>query len=57
MNPLYAAIIAGVIGKQRKCGACGRKQSVGRTGKDGRYHCKICGHAFSKKELRKLSDL
>ena len=56
MNPLYAAIAAAVVGKRRKCAQCGRKQYVGRAGKDGRYHCKVCGHAFSKKELKKLSD-
>jgi ribosomal protein S27AE len=56
MNPLYAAIIASVIGKQRKCGKCGKRQAIGRKGKDGRYHCKFCGHAFSKKELRSSAD-
>jgi transcription elongation factor Elf1 len=51
MNPLYAAIVAGVLGKQRKCGQCGKKQAIGRKSNDGRYHCKFCGHSFSKKEL------
>ena len=50
--PVYAAVVAAVLGKRRRCPACGKVQVVGRMDKNGRYHCKECGHAFTKEDLK-----
>ena len=52
MNLLYTAVMATVIGKQRRCPKCDATQVVDRVDSDGRYHCKKCGHRFTKTELK-----
>lgn len=52
MNLLYSVVIATVIGKQRRCPKCDAVQVVDRMDSDGRYHCKKCGHRFTKAELK-----
>lgn len=49
MNP-YSVVIATVAGKRRKCKACGAVQVVQHP-REGRYHCKKCGHSFTRQEL------
>lgn len=46
----YSVVIATVVGKRRKCKACGAVQVVHHP-HDARYHCKKCGHAFTRAEL------
>jgi DNA-directed RNA polymerase subunit RPC12/RpoP len=41
-----------VVGHKRRCSACGKVQVVERLDKDQRYHCKFCGHRFTKEELQ-----
>lgn len=53
MNPLYAAVVAAVLGQQRRCPDCDTLQVIGRPDSDGRYHCKKCGHKFTKDELKR----
>lgn len=53
MNPLYMAVVATVVGKSRRCPACQHVQVIDRVDDDGRYHCKQCGHRFTKQELRR----
>jgi uncharacterized paraquat-inducible protein A len=55
MNPLNAAVIAALYGKRLKCSRCGKLQAIPHLGKNERYHCKKCGHAFSAKELQSSS--
>jgi ribosomal protein L37AE/L43A len=55
MNPLYAAVIAAVLGQQRRCPECDTVQVIDRTESDGRYHCKKCDHKFTKEELKRSS--
>lgn len=55
MNPLYLTVFHTVMGRRRRCSACGKEQVVGRLDKDGRYHCKYCGHRFTKQELHATS--
>jgi DNA-directed RNA polymerase subunit RPC12/RpoP len=45
------AIVSTVIGRRRRCPACGKEQVVDRLSKDGNYHCKKCGHRIAKKDL------
>lgn len=52
MNPIYAAVMAAVLGRKRACSKCGAEQIVDRLGADGRYHCKKCGHTFTREELK-----
>jgi transposase-like protein len=52
-NPLFAAAMAAVLGRKRKCPACGKEQVVGSLDRQGRYHCKKCGHVFTRTELKK----
>lgn len=46
------AIFQTVLGRKRHCSACGKAQVVERLDKDQRYHCKFCGHRFTKEELQ-----
>ena len=55
MNPLYLAIFHTVVGHKRLCASCGKVQVVDRLDKVGRYHCKFCGHCFTKEELKASS--
>jgi ribosomal protein S27AE len=52
MNPLYLTVYHTVAGRKRRCPRCGQEQIVGRLDADGRYHCKACGHRFTKAELK-----
>jgi ribosomal protein S27AE len=52
MNPLYLTVYYTVAGRRRRCPRCGQEQIVGRLDADGRYHCKACGHRFTKAELK-----
>jgi len=52
MNALYLTVFHTVMGRRRRCSACGREQVVNHLDKDRRYHCKFCGHRFSKQELQ-----
>ena len=54
MNP-YLFVISAVQGRSRRCPACGKQQVIGHVQKEGRYHCKKCGHKFTKDELRSPS--
>lgn len=56
MNPLYLAVYHVVMGKRRRCSACGREQVVDHLDSDQRYHCKFCGHRFTKDELKPQSS-
>ncbi len=49
MNP-YSVIVATVAGRQRKCKACGATQII-KCPREGYYHCKKCGHRFTRAEL------
>jgi ribosomal protein L37AE/L43A len=53
MNPLYATIMATILGHARTCAKCGFQQVVDRLGPDGRYHCKKCDHKFTREELER----
>ncbi|HXE76231.1 MAG TPA: hypothetical protein VNN18_11450 [Candidatus Xenobia bacterium] len=55
MSLLYLTVFHAVVGRRRRCRACGKEQVVGRLDKDSRYHCKHCGHRFSKQELQHFS--
>jgi len=55
MNPLYLAVYHVVMGKRRRCSACGKEQVVDRLDNAGRYHCKFCSHCFTKEELKASS--
>jgi len=52
MNALYLTIFHTVLGHKRRCSACGKAQVVERLDKDNRYHCKYCGHRFTREELQ-----
>jgi len=52
MNPLYLTVFHTMMGRKRRCARCGKEQVVGRPDPDGRYHCKACGHRFTKDELK-----
>jgi len=52
MNPLYLTIFHTVVGRKRLCSSCGKVQVVERLDSDQRYHCKYCGHRFTKEELK-----
>jgi ribosomal protein S27AE len=55
LGPLYAAAIAAALGRKRRCPVCAKQQFADRLDKQGRYHCKKCGHIFTIKELKKTS--
>jgi transposase-like protein len=55
MNPLHMAIVSAVIGRKRRCPACGKEQVLGHPAKSGRFRCKKCGHHFTKKDLESQS--
>ena len=55
MSPLYFAVVSTVLGHRRRCPACGKEQIVDRLSEDRSYHCKKCGHRFTKEELRAKS--
>ena len=53
LGPLHAAVIAAALGRKRLCPVCAKQQFADRLDKQGRYHCKTCGHLFTTKELKK----
>jgi len=54
MNPLHMAIVSTVVGRRRRCPACGKEQIVDRLTREGGYTCKKCGHHLSKKDLKTI---
>ena len=46
------AVVAAVVGQSRRCPACQHVQVIDQVDDDGRYHCKQCGHRFTKEELK-----
>jgi len=52
MNPLYLTVFHTVLGHKRRCPVCGKEQIVDHLDADRRYHCKQCGHRFTKDELK-----
>ena len=52
MGLMYSAVIAAVLGRQRRCPACGKLQVIDHVEKDGHYHCKKCGQPFTRNDLK-----
>ena len=48
----YLVVFHTVMNQRRRCPRCGADQVVDRLDADHRYHCKKCGHRFTREELQ-----
>jgi transcription elongation factor Elf1 len=48
----YLVVYQTVMNRRRRCPVCRKLQVVDQLDADGRYHCKQCGHRFTREELK-----